>query len=125
MNAPDFWTDRSKNEEIIKEVNSLKKTISEINDQKEIILNNLELIELLKIEFDDEIKLMIENSIDDIDNNLSSLETLLLLMNRMISLMQFSKYILVLVVLRLMIGLLCFIECIFAILRNKDIKLKF
>jgi peptide chain release factor 2 len=79
MNAPDFWTDRSKNEEIIKEVNSLKKTISEINDQKEIILNNLELIELLKIEFDDEIKLMIENSIDDIDNNLSSLETLLLL----------------------------------------------
>ena len=79
MNAPDFWTDRSKNEEIIKEVNSLKKTISEINDQKEIISNNLELIELLKIEFDDEIKLMIENSIDDIDNNLSSLETLLLL----------------------------------------------
>ncbi len=79
MNASDFWNDKSNNEQVIQEFNNLKKLIEEINSQTEEINTNLELLELLKIDFDEDIKLMLENNIDVVNKKLTELETLLLL----------------------------------------------
>ncbi len=79
MNAPRFWDNNLKNEMIIKEFNDLKKIIVEFNNQKELITNNLELIEILKIEFDEEIKIMLENNIQEIETKVSELELIILL----------------------------------------------
>ncbi len=79
INAPDFWNNKTGNNEVIKEFNNLKKTIDEINGQKEVIFSNLELIELLKTDFDKDIKSMIEENVDVVSKKILELETLLLL----------------------------------------------
>ncbi|MDD4718491.1 MAG: peptide chain release factor 2 [Bacilli bacterium] len=79
MNAPDFWNDKTKNEEIIKEFNNLKKIVGSVDGLRKIISNDLEMLELLKIDFDEDIKIMIESNVDSIENKISELETLLLL----------------------------------------------
>jgi len=79
MNAPDFWSDKSNNEKIIEEYNELKKTIDGVVSVKEAITNDLELLQLLKEEFDNEIKSMIENNVNVILKRLEDLENLLLL----------------------------------------------
>ncbi|NLM63191.1 MAG: peptide chain release factor 2 [Mollicutes bacterium] len=79
MESPDFWTNQNNQEEIIKEYNNLKKLIDEFSSLKEEINNNLEMISLLKIEFDDEIKKMLENNVNSINKKFDELEILTLL----------------------------------------------
>lgn len=81
MQASDFWDNRDKSESVITELNSLKKTINEVSSLKNKIDNNLEIIVSLDKEgtLDNEFLTLIEQEIPDIEKQLSSLETELLL----------------------------------------------
>ena len=81
MQEPDFWDNRDKSESVITELNSLKKTINEVSSLKNKIDNNLEIIVSLDKEgtLDNEFLTLIEQEIPDIEKQLSSLETELLL----------------------------------------------
>lgn len=77
-NEPNFWLDKRKSEEIISELNNLKKELEEMKNLKEKIENNIELIDLLKVENDDEIKKLLEEDIKLLEKELTEKETLTL-----------------------------------------------
>lgn len=64
---PNFWNNREKSEQIIKEMNALKNETEEINSIKNEIESNLELIKLLDTEPDESIENEIINSIPKIE----------------------------------------------------------
>ena len=64
---PNFWNNREKSEQIIKEMNALKNETEEINSIKNEIESNLELIKLLDTEPDESIEDEIINSIPKIE----------------------------------------------------------
>lgn len=78
-NEPNFWLDKRKSEEIISELNTLKKELEEMNSLKNKIENNIELLNLLKFEMDEEIKNILEEDIEKIEKELTEKETLTLL----------------------------------------------
>ena len=79
MNEPNFWDDKKKSEEIIKELNTLKSKYESISKLKNHIEDNINMLDSLKNEMDDEVfKLLQEESIS-IQKNLDSVETLELL----------------------------------------------
>lgn len=75
MSEPNFWDDTKKANEIILEVNNLKKLVNEITSLKNKIISNIELIEIA----DDEMKELIANDMEIISSSLSNLEITLLL----------------------------------------------
>lgn len=77
-NEPNFWLDKRKSEEIISELNNLKKELEEMKNLKEKIENNIELIDLLKVESDDEIKKLLEEDIKLLEKELTEKKTLTL-----------------------------------------------
>ncbi len=79
INQPDFWQDSRKAEQLVKEKNHKEKTINEIKLLKEEIEGNLELIESLKDEFDQEIKMLIEEMLVKTQQQLRDLENKFLL----------------------------------------------
>ena len=79
MNEPNFWNDKKTSENVINELNSLKNTLNGVNELKNKINSNLELIDILKVEEDLEIKEMLESEIEQIDNELKNLKVIILL----------------------------------------------
>lgn len=78
MSSSKFWDSEDSNE-IITEINLLKDKYFEINSIKQKIESNIELVNLLKEEFDSDIKMALENEIDDINNLILKQEIKLLL----------------------------------------------
>ena len=79
MNEPNFWDDKKSSEKVINELNNLKNKIEKAETIKEKITTNLEMLEIIKIEYDEEIKLIAENDIDLINKDIENLETEMLL----------------------------------------------
>jgi len=79
MSSLDFWNNKSESEKVILELNTLKNIIEKVFSLKEKIESNIELIEELKKINDNELKALIETDIDEIKNNLESLEIEILL----------------------------------------------
>lgn len=79
INSPNFWSDQKKSEEIITESNNLKKVIDKFIYLKENVNSNLELLEMLKYDFDKDTKDLIEETVKIIEKELALLETELLL----------------------------------------------
>lgn len=79
MSKPDFWDDRKTSEHIIEEANSIKKELGDVSLMKEQVKSDLEILDLLKTDYDEETKLILENSIDELERKLSDLEVTLLL----------------------------------------------
>lgn len=79
MNTPTFWNDKKKSEQIVKKCNSLKNSYYNTKNLKEKISSNLETLELLKLEFDEELKSVLEEEVKEIEKECVSLETQLLL----------------------------------------------
>ena len=76
---PDFWNDKKKSESILSELNNLKYKISSLEELKQNIDTNLELVNMLKKNVDNELQEMIISDIDSIKEKLDSLELELLL----------------------------------------------
>ncbi len=79
MNEPDFWSDKKTSEGIIKEANELKSILSEFDNLKNSVQNNIETLNLLKEDFDLEFFNLIEKEVNPTNNLLENLETKLLL----------------------------------------------
>lgn len=79
MEQPGFWDDKKSSEAIIQELNSNKNSIENINSLKRLIDDNVEMLEVLKNEYDEDLKLLVEASIEEISIKLKELtiETLL------------------------------------------------
>ena len=78
MNEPNFWNSSNSNE-VIEELNSLKGNIDKV---KKIMINieeNLELANMLKEDYDEELKQMLEGNIDTIKESLENISLTLLL----------------------------------------------
>jgi len=79
MNDVNFWNDKEHADEVIKELSELKNMILGINNIKDEVNNNLELLELLELENDNELEHQIEESLDKIRKELDEISVLLLL----------------------------------------------
>lgn len=76
---PNFWDDKKHSEEVLNEINTLKSKLSKIENLKNNIESNLEILNLIKDNMDIEMKELVESDIEDINNNLNSIELELLL----------------------------------------------
>lgn len=79
MNVPTFWNDKEKADQVIQEMNQLKKATTEISDLKQEVESDLEMIELLFLEEDKEIERSLEKESEKIQDKLEQLSVLLLL----------------------------------------------
>lgn len=79
MNDSSFWLDKDNSSKIVNELNSLKNKIKKLEDLKINIESNLEVINLLKNESDEDMKVLIEKDISRIEENLENIELELLL----------------------------------------------
>lgn len=79
MNKSDFWNDKKNSERVINELRDLKKILNDVTELKNKISSNIELIDMLKIETDEEIKLVVEKEIDEIENRFKELKVSVLL----------------------------------------------
>ena len=76
---PNFWDNREKATKIIDDTNSLKEIVSKIEDVKKRINNNLEIVDLLLLDFDKELLQNIEEEENILRKDISELEIFLLL----------------------------------------------
>lgn len=79
MLEPNFWDDKKVSEEIISKLNNLKNQYEDLNSFKESIQDNLDTLDLLKDDYDEEIKMMIENNLQKDIEKLERLKMYLLL----------------------------------------------
>ncbi|MDD2434939.1 MAG: peptide chain release factor 2 [Bacilli bacterium] len=79
MLAPNFWDDKQYSEKIIDELNDIKNDLKSINEIKNKITNNIEILEQLKEENDEELKMIVEADINNIENEIKVLKVSLLL----------------------------------------------
>lgn len=79
MSEPNFWNDKNHSEAVVSELNSLKNSLTGVSKCKSEIEASLELIEMLKIEDNEDLKKELENNISKLEKNLSELEITVLL----------------------------------------------
>jgi peptide chain release factor 2 len=79
MQQPNFWNDKSTSENIINELNNLKKVLNDVKTLMDKINNNIELINMIKVDFDQELKDLVELEIKSVKEILGKLELSILL----------------------------------------------
>lgn len=79
MEASDFWSDRVSSEKVISELNYLKKQLNDIEQYKKNIENDIETLELLKLEPDSELLDILSIQQEKLGQDLNHLEVDLLL----------------------------------------------
>lgn len=79
MNSVDFWNDKNKADEVISNLNALKRKIEGIVSLKESLLSDLEMVDLLKEEDNAEIKEMLNSNVLSYSDLVDELEVQLLL----------------------------------------------
>lgn len=79
MTNPNFWDDKEYAEDVLSNLNNLKSNLSKVENVKNRIESNIELIDSLKESNDEEIKLLIESEVDEIETEIENVELDLLL----------------------------------------------
>lgn len=79
MKDDNFWNDKRKSESVIDELNGLKNIIEKTKSLKEKIENNIQIINDLKINYDEEFSLLVANDVSEINELLDGLSVELLL----------------------------------------------
>ncbi|MEG2250547.1 MAG: peptide chain release factor 2 [Bacilli bacterium] len=79
MKKPDFWNLKKESEQTINELNYLKELIDKTKNIKNEITNNLEMIKLLEIDFDQDILKLLESNIEIINSSLKTMKVKILL----------------------------------------------
>lgn len=79
MEESDFWSDKKKSESIISEYNALKNILEKVEEIRGKVENNIEMIEILKQDFDLEMKQLLESEVEDIKSILEQLQIEILL----------------------------------------------
>lgn len=79
MSDPNFWNDKSHSEDIISKANTLKKVVNSINELKLKIENDMEILDILKEEFNDELSELLVDELPLIEGKIKELDINLLL----------------------------------------------
>ncbi len=79
MKDDNFWDDKRKSESVISELNSLKNIIEKTKILKEKIEGNIQIIDDLKIDYDEEFGSLVANDVSEINELLDGLSLELLL----------------------------------------------
>jgi peptide chain release factor 2 len=79
INQVDFWNNKKDSEKVISELNDLKRNLDSLTNLKNKIESNYELLEVIKKDFDQEIKDLLETDLNEIETNLVNLEVIILL----------------------------------------------
>ena len=74
MNNQNFWNDKEKADEVIKEASNLKNTMEKITKFKTNIETNIETIEILNEDLDSELLILLENDLIKLNNELEELK---------------------------------------------------
>ena len=74
MNDHNFWNDKEKADEVIKEASSIKNTIEKITKLKTNIETNVETIEILEDNLDEELIELLTNDLDKINTELEEIK---------------------------------------------------
>ena len=67
MSSPNFWDDKKTSERIVKELNQLKLSVSNLSDLKEKITNSLEMIEIIDSDLEKELISQLESIDEELD----------------------------------------------------------
>ena len=79
MSDPNFWNDKSHSEDIISKANTLKKVVNSISELKLKIENDMEILDILKEEFNDELSELLVDELPLIEGKIKELDINLLL----------------------------------------------
>ena len=79
MAKPDFWSDKKNSETIIEEVNYLKNTLNKTKELKDKIETSMDMLEELKTTRDNDIELLLKEEVDELKEEISSLQINILL----------------------------------------------
>ncbi len=79
MKEDNFWNDKRKSESVISELNNLKNIIEKTGSLKEKIEGNIQIINDLKVNYDEEFNLLVANDVSEISELLEELSVELLL----------------------------------------------
>ena len=79
MNSSNFWDDKNRSEEVLNELNFLKSKLSKVENIKNKIDSNLELILMLKEQVDEELLELVISDIKILETDIESIELELLL----------------------------------------------
>ena len=79
MNSSNFWDDKKRSEEVLNELNFLKSKLSKVEELKNKIESNLEIVEMLKESNDNELLELVINDVKVIEEHLENVELELLL----------------------------------------------
>lgn len=79
MNDSNFWNDKKESEKVISKLNELKRILNETKEIKKKIESNLEILNELKEEYDEELKILLEQDAKNINSKLEELEIDILL----------------------------------------------
>jgi len=79
MSEANFWDNKRESEKIINELNELKSDLEDISKIKRKITDNIEMIEMLKESFDQELKDMLEIDLKTIKEEIKSIKIAVLL----------------------------------------------
>lgn len=81
MAKPNFWDNKKNSEKVINELNDLNSKIEDISKLKKAIEDNNSLIELLKVDFDEEINALVSNDVNKISEDIKNTKVRILLDN--------------------------------------------
>jgi protein subunit release factor A len=70
MHEPNFWDDKSTSESVISELTSLRKRFESVSSLKSMIKDNLDMLDLLKNEYDEELFNLVNITKDSIEESL-------------------------------------------------------
>ena len=79
MNDSNFWNDKKESEKVISKLIELKRILNETKEIKKKIESNLEILNELKEEYDEELKILLEQDAKNINSKLEELEIDILL----------------------------------------------
>ncbi|MDD6388777.1 MAG: peptide chain release factor 2 [Bacilli bacterium] len=79
MSSPNFWDDKKNSERVIQELNSLKNQLDSITSLKNDLENDLEMISMLEVEYDDEMFNLLKSNIQELENRTKNEEVSVLL----------------------------------------------
>ena len=81
MSAPDFWNDKRESEKVINELNNLQKSIDSLKSLLSEIDSSIEMINLIKEEYDEDIKNSLEKSVNQINEKIKEQKVRIFLNN--------------------------------------------
>ena len=74
MNEPNFWNDKKTSEKVINELNTLKNQINKVEELKEKVITNKEMLNDLKEDFDEDIALLLSEDSKTIEESLKEVK---------------------------------------------------